>query len=132
MLANDTQGTFGDNTASAVVQFQGKYNIRQTGTVGPLTRAKLNSLYGCGTKPLPTNCTSGQTLGCNVGNGAGLMTCNNGQWSSCVVTPNPTPISSTITVTLTASGGSQTPTIQSGSSIDLRWASTNANKRLQY
>gem|GEM_PF-4896624 len=38
---------FDEDVAAAVVQFQGKYGIRQTGTVGPLTRAKLNSLYGC-------------------------------------------------------------------------------------
>jgi len=49
---------FGKNTAAGVVSFQGKYNIRQTGTVGPITRAKLNSLYGCGTTPtpIPTTC----------------------------------------------------------------------------
>ena len=45
------QNIFGENTAAAVVQFQGKYNIRQTGTVGPITRGKLNSLYGCGVVP---------------------------------------------------------------------------------
>jgi len=47
--------TFGDNTAAAVVQFQGKYGIRQTGTVGPITRAKLNALYGCGIAPACSN-----------------------------------------------------------------------------
>ena len=54
-VSGDTQGIFGDNTASAVVQFQGSNNVRQTGTVGPLTRGKLNSLYGCGTNPNPPN-----------------------------------------------------------------------------
>jgi len=53
-VSGDTSGIFGDDTAAAVVQFQAKYGIRQTGTVGPLTRAKLNSLYGCGTNPTPT------------------------------------------------------------------------------
>jgi hypothetical protein len=43
---------FGESTAAAVVQFQAKYGIRQTGYVGPLTRAKLNSLYGCNV-PVP-------------------------------------------------------------------------------
>ena len=38
---------FNENVAAGVVQFQAKYGIRQTGYVGPLTRAKLNSLYGC-------------------------------------------------------------------------------------
>ena len=55
----DGQMAFGDSTAAAVVQFQGKYNIRQTGTVGPRTRAKLNALYGCTTTgTLPAGCTS--------------------------------------------------------------------------
>ena len=59
-VSGDTPGIFGDNTAAAVVQFQGKYGIKQTGTVGPLTRTKLNSLYGCGTNsnpPVPVACT---------------------------------------------------------------------------
>ena len=47
-VAGDPQGTFGDSTAAAVVQFQGKNQITQTGTVGPKTRAQLNALYGCG------------------------------------------------------------------------------------
>ena len=51
--------TFGENTASGVVSFQAKYGILQTGYVGPLTRAKLNSLYGCGVVPPPANqCTT--------------------------------------------------------------------------
>jgi len=33
--------------ATAVMKFQAKYGISQTGTVGPQTRAKLNALYGC-------------------------------------------------------------------------------------
>jgi len=40
-------GTFTEGTAAAVVKFQGKYGITQTGTVGPITRSKLNELYGC-------------------------------------------------------------------------------------
>jgi len=45
---------YGEDTAAAVVQFQAKYGISQTGYVGPLTRAKLNSLYGCGVNPIPS------------------------------------------------------------------------------
>jgi len=45
--SNGNTSSFDENTAGEVVQFQAKYGIRQTGYVGPLTRAKLNSLYGC-------------------------------------------------------------------------------------
>lgn len=38
---------FDENTAGHMVAFQKKYGIRQTGYVGPMTRAKLNRLYGC-------------------------------------------------------------------------------------
>nr|QBM02635.1 hypothetical protein [uncultured archaeon] len=34
-------------TGGAILQFQARYGILQTGYVGPLTRAKLNQLYGC-------------------------------------------------------------------------------------
>lgn len=54
---DDKDETFTENTAAEVVQFQAKYGIRQTGYVGPVTRAKLNSLYGCGPSlpPIPFN-----------------------------------------------------------------------------
>lgn len=39
-------GYFGSLTLRAVKRFQVKYGIIQTGYVGPLTRAKLNELYG--------------------------------------------------------------------------------------
>jgi len=39
--------SFRETTASAVVHFQARHGILQTGYVGPLTRVKLNSLYGC-------------------------------------------------------------------------------------
>jgi hypothetical protein len=39
--------SFDEKIASAVVKFQARYGILQTGYVGPLTRAKLNTLYGC-------------------------------------------------------------------------------------
>ncbi len=46
----DTSSTYGESTMSAVVQFQQKYSITPlSGYVGPLTRAKLNLLYGCST-----------------------------------------------------------------------------------
>jgi len=41
------QAVFDERVRVAVVAFQKKYGIPQTGFVGPLTRAKLNSLYKC-------------------------------------------------------------------------------------
>jgi peptidoglycan hydrolase-like protein with peptidoglycan-binding domain len=71
---------FTENTAAAVVKFQGKYGIRQSGYVGPQTRAKLNSLYGCRdqtsittattttTTPQPSICNAQSSVaGCVVG-----------------------------------------------------------------
>lgn len=46
-------GYFGSLTKAAVTKFQAKYGIDQVGIVGPVTRAKLNSLY-CSTTPTPT------------------------------------------------------------------------------
>jgi peptidoglycan hydrolase-like protein with peptidoglycan-binding domain len=51
---------FGDSTKSAVIAFQKKYGIPAIGVVGPMTRSKLNKIYGCGNdnmlqnKVLPT------------------------------------------------------------------------------
>lgn len=53
---NETS-TFGPATKKAVMKFQAKYGISQTGTVGPITRAKLNSLLS--SSPVVT--TPGQT-----------------------------------------------------------------------
>lgn len=39
-------GTFGPATTRAVKNFQKKYGIAQTGTVGPATRAKLIQVFG--------------------------------------------------------------------------------------
>lgn len=53
----DTTGNssdFNEDNASDVVRFQAKYGIRQTGYVGPLTRAKLNALYRCNNNQQPT------------------------------------------------------------------------------
>ena len=38
-------GYFGPLTLKAVIEFQKKHGITQTGTVGPITRAKINQLY---------------------------------------------------------------------------------------
>ena len=45
---------FSENNAGDVVSFQAKYGIRQTGYVGPMTRAKLNALYKCRDEQEPT------------------------------------------------------------------------------
>ena len=55
-LANDpalypqgiVSGYYGNLTREAVMRFQAKYGIQQTGTIGPITRAKLNELLGNG------------------------------------------------------------------------------------
>jgi len=48
---------FNELTSSAVIMFQKKYGIKTTGFVGPITRAKLNKLYGCKTTP-ETGCSN--------------------------------------------------------------------------
>ena len=48
-VALASKNNYDEETASYVVQFQAKYGITQTGYVGPKTRVKLNSLYGCST-----------------------------------------------------------------------------------
>lgn len=47
-------GYFGALTEAAVKRFQAKYGIEQVGVVGPITRAKLNSLYCVTPSPTPT------------------------------------------------------------------------------
>ncbi|MDO8529916.1 MAG: hypothetical protein Q7S10_00680 [bacterium] len=43
---------YNETIAEAVVKLQAKYGIMQTGYVGPLTRAKLNSFYRCPPAPV--------------------------------------------------------------------------------
>jgi len=46
-LASSADGAFGPGTKSAIIAFQKKYSITPAqGTVGPLTKTKLNQLYG--------------------------------------------------------------------------------------
>jgi len=50
----DSTYIYSYGTAEAVKQFQARYSIYpQSGYVGPLTRAKLNMLYGCQTGVVP-------------------------------------------------------------------------------
>ena len=39
-------GYYGPLTKAAVIKFQKKYGIEQTGLAGPVTRKKLNEVYG--------------------------------------------------------------------------------------
>jgi len=57
-----TGATYDEPIAAAVVQFQAKYSISQTGYVGPLTRAKLNALCGCNVNAISTPTTSVTTV----------------------------------------------------------------------
>jgi peptidoglycan hydrolase-like protein with peptidoglycan-binding domain len=41
-------GNFGSLTQQAVIRFQAKYGIIQTGYVGPITRAKINQILSSG------------------------------------------------------------------------------------
>ncbi len=51
--SEQTKGApYGESTAAAVIKFQQKHGILPlTGYAGPITRAKLNSLYGCSGRP---------------------------------------------------------------------------------
>ncbi|MCX6722523.1 MAG: peptidoglycan-binding protein, partial [Candidatus Staskawiczbacteria bacterium] len=59
-ISQEYYGPFDEQLAGYVVKFQKKYGIMQTGYVGPLTRARLNSLYKCGITP---TCTPNWTCG---------------------------------------------------------------------
>jgi len=50
---------YNEATAAAVVKFQSRYGVLQTGYVGPLTRGKLNSLYGCSNTQWGTSVITG-------------------------------------------------------------------------
>ena len=52
-MDGNVSSSFNEDIASGVVAFQARYGIRQTGYVGPITRARLNALYGCSNQPTP-------------------------------------------------------------------------------
>ena len=85
---SDTSTTYAEDTAAAVVQFQGKYGIKQSGYVGPITRAKLNELYGCTTTqaPVPPVCNPNWTCGWGP--------CTNGSQSQAITDSNNCGVSS--------------------------------------
>ena len=90
----DSTGVFGYGTAAAVVKFQKEYNITQTGTVGPVTRAKLNALYGCSPTCVPNwQCSvwsacanSLQTRTCPDTNNCGVTTGKPAESQACTTT----------------------------------------------
>jgi hypothetical protein len=88
---------FNENTAADVVQFQGLYGIRQTGYAGPMTRAKLNALYGCSTTPTP------------------------------LPTPTPAPAPSTPTITGTAAKGAGNLEVDAGGQVSIYGSSLAGN-----
>ena len=45
-----TTGYYGPATRNAVIRFQKKYDLEPVGFVGPLTRKKLNEIYGSASK----------------------------------------------------------------------------------
>ncbi|MCX6719711.1 MAG: peptidoglycan-binding protein, partial [Candidatus Staskawiczbacteria bacterium] len=130
---------YGEETASYVIKFQAKYGIMQSGYVGPLTRAKLNTLYGCAVNPICTPnwqcqwgvCANGSqskvpvdSNNCGQQASSSLLAACSRQVENCAPSSTTQP-----TVTLTAAGGATGPMVQvqSGASIDLRWTSVNAN-----
>ncbi|MES2215687.1 MAG: peptidoglycan-binding domain-containing protein [Patescibacteria group bacterium] len=46
-ISGDSFSSYDEDVAARVVQLQQKYGIRATGYFGPITRAKINSLFGC-------------------------------------------------------------------------------------
>ena len=53
-------GYYGPATRNAIKRFQKKYGIEQTGNVGPLTRKKLNEIYG--TQTTQTSSSAGSSI----------------------------------------------------------------------
>ncbi|MDP2598778.1 MAG: hypothetical protein Q8P49_03035 [Candidatus Liptonbacteria bacterium] len=81
-IANDIDGIFGEGTASAVSGFQEKYRSEVlapvelqhgNGYVGRLTRAKLNSLFGCAVPPTISPIIPTPGTGTGSGGGGGVM-----------------------------------------------------------
>jgi peptidoglycan hydrolase-like protein with peptidoglycan-binding domain len=56
--ASDADGTFGQTTKAAITQWQTEHGISGTGYVGPLTRAKIAQMTGCGSSAAGTDITA--------------------------------------------------------------------------
>jgi len=94
----DNVNTYSTGTYQAVAQFQSKYGINPIGFVGPITRAKLNQLYGCTTTAITCTpnwqcsawglCFSGQqSKTCTDSNSCGVTTNKPVEVQSCVQKP---------------------------------------------
>ncbi len=57
IYSDEVTGFYGNKTKAAVIAFQKKYKISTTGTVGPITRAKISNLLSNSIKPLTTPTT---------------------------------------------------------------------------
>ena len=66
-----TPGYFGSQTKSAVMAYQAKNSIPNTGFVGPLTRAALNG--GVASAPVSSGCPEGYTCTANPGTTAPII-----------------------------------------------------------
>ena len=66
----DTINIYSQGTSKAIVAFQLKYGISQTGYIGTATRAKLNALYGCTSSSTTATTTCAPNWQCK-------------SWSSC-------------------------------------------------
>src|SRR3989344_4029491 len=116
----DSTGVFGYGTAAAVVKFQKEYNITQTGTVGPVTRAKLNALYGCSPTCVPNwQCSvwsacanSLQTRTCPDTNNCGVTTGKPAESQACTAQPS---------ITVTSPNGGET--WKPGETHNITWTS---------
>ena len=66
-FAPDTGNTYSEGTSQSIMKFQKNYGISQTGYTGPLTRAKLNSLYACNQSHNQTTVqASASQTGCSI------------------------------------------------------------------
>ncbi len=128
LYGTDTANEYTKETLSAIIKFQKKYGILQTGYVGPITRAKLNTMYRCGTNICTPNwkcnlgiCTNGYQSQVpvdsnNCGVTTGKINCT-AQAQAC------TPPTSSPSITVTSPNGGEIYKI--GDKMVVKWNSNN-------
>lgn len=140
----DGDNVYAIGTYYAIIQFQAKYRITQTGGVGPITMAKLNSLYGCKPTPTPTPppiaCTPNWTCGwgtCSSGyqsqvpidsNNCGLSSSDANIACTALARMCTAPISTQPYVSVSTPNGGETFT--AGKSVSIFWQTFNLNPQL--